>query len=103
MIYEIFEVFCEALAKNLHTIVECSRYDDYGWASVDFMTDKFGGGYAHFHYDLKTNVITYNFGYPDSKVINDISELPSLVKARRDYMLKARDMDGLYKFINDQY
>lgn len=103
MEYEIFVCDCENIAKELHTIVEAKKYERYGWASIVFMTDKFGGTYLCLHYNLNTNKITYKYGFDSAEEIKDLERLKELVKTERDKMLKERDLDYISEMINGEY
>ena len=102
--YLTFVMYCENIAKELHTIMETKKYDKYGWASVDFMTDKFGGGvYVHLHYDLNTNKIVNWYGMKNETEITDLQQLKELVRVERDKLLEERDMESIYEQVNNEY
>lgn len=101
--YELFCNFCKVVASRLHTMVEGHTYNDYGFASIAYMTDKFGGVYLMLHYDLESGKVIADYGSADEQEITSANQLCELVRARRDDMLEKRDMDGVYEFINSQY
>lgn len=101
--FEEFRVVCEMIADELHAMIEVKEYREYNWCSIVFMTDKFGGNYASFHYDLRTGVITNWYGYPDEKKINGIGELLKIVQESKEEMERNRDLDAIYDRINEEY
>lgn len=103
MEYEIFVCVCKKIAKELHTIVEAKKYERYGWASIVFMTDKFGGTYLCLHYDLATNKVVNKYGFDSEEEIKSLARLKELVKAEHDKMLKERDLDYISEMINGEY
>ena len=98
-----FANICKTIANNLQTMVKISDQSKYGWMSVSFMTDNFGGTYVHLHYDLNTGKVINWFGSKDAREINDISFLSYFVKSEMEKMIKARDQKEIYDFINDEY
>lgn len=101
--YETFVQVCKDIANNLHTMMEVKEYKEYGWASIAFMTDKFGGVYVHLHYDLKTNKVVNWYGMQNETEITDLQQLKELVRVERDKLLKERDMESIYEQINNEY
>lgn len=101
--YLTFVMDCENIAKELHTIMEAKKYEKYGWASIAFMTDKFGGVYVHLHYDLKTNKVVNWYGMQKETEITDLQQLKELVRVERDKLLKERDMESIYEQVNSEY
>lgn len=101
--YLTFVMGCENIAKELHTMMEAKKYDKYGWASIAFMTDKFGGVYVHLHYDLNTNKVVNWYGFKNETEITDLQQLKELVRVERDKLLKERDMESIYEQINNEY
>lgn len=101
--YLKFVMDCENIAKELHTIMEAKKYDRYGWASIAFMTDKFGGVYVHLHYDLNTNKVVNWYGFEKATEITDSKQLKELVRVERDKLLKERDMESVYEQVNNEY
>lgn len=101
--YLTFVMDCENIAKELHTMMEAKKYDKYGWASIAFMTDKFGGVYVHLHYDLNTNKVVNWYGFKDETEITDLQQLKGLVRVERDKLLKERDMYEIYEQVNNEY
>lgn len=96
-------LICEVIAEGYNTMVEVKEYKEYGWASICFMTDKFGGIYTNLHYDYRTGELRKNYGRPDQMIIHDINTLFRVVWDDMQYMLKHRDFKALNEFINDQY
>lgn len=101
--YLIFVMDCENIARELHTIIEAKKYEKYGWASIAFMTDKFGGVYVHLHYDLNTNKVVNWYGMKNETEITDLQQLKELVRVERDKLLKERDMESIYEQVNNEY
>lgn len=101
--YETFVQVCKDIANNLHTMIEVKEYKEYGWASIAFMTDKFGGVYVHLHYDLKTNKVVNWYGQKNEQEVNDISFLSYFVKSERDKLLQKRDLNEIYEQVNSEY
>lgn len=101
--YLTFVMDCENIAKELHTMMEAKKYDRYGWASIAFMTDKFGGVYAHLHYDLNNNKVVNWYGMDKETEITDLQQLKELVRVERDKLLKERDMYEIYEQVNNEY
>ena len=101
--YLTFVMDCENIAKELHTIMDAKMYDKYGWASVAFMTDKFGGVYVHLHYDLNTNQIVNWYGMKNEAEITDLQQLKELVRVEREKLLEERDMESIYEQVNSEY
>ena len=101
--YLTFVMDCENIAKELHTMMEAKKYEKYGWASIAFMTDKFGGVYVHLHYDLNTNKVVNWYGMPYQTEITDLQQLKELVRVERDKLLKERDMESIYEQVNSEY
>lgn len=98
-----FSEFCTNLAKKLNTIVVIRNYDDYGWGSVAFMVDHFGGTYCNFHYNYETGVITDWYGSKDAKVISNKDELVSYITKMMHNILKVRNMTDIAEQINAEY
>lgn len=98
-----FVCACKMLAKQEHTMIDVREYADYGWTSIGFETDAFGGTYVHLHVDNKTGVVHNWFGSEKEQVIETFAQLCQLVHTEKERMLKARDMQALTDFINDQY
>lgn len=101
--YLTFVMDCENIARELHTIIEAKKYEKYGWASIAFMTDKFGGVYVHLHYDLNTNKVVNWYGMDKETEITDLQQLKELVRVERDKLLKERDMYEIYEQVNNEY
>lgn len=101
--YLTFVMDCENIARELHTMMEAKRYDEYGCASVAFMTDKFGGVYVHLHYDLNTNKVVNWYGMKNEAEITDLQQLKELVRVEREKLLEERDMESIYEQVNSEY
>jgi hypothetical protein len=101
--FETFANECKQIAKELHTIMDAKKYDRYGWASIAFMTDKFGGVYVHLHYDINNNKVVNWFGTERETEITDLQQLKELVRVERDKLLKERDMESIYEQVNNEY
>lgn len=101
--YLTFVMDCKNIAKELHTMMEAKKYEKYGWASIAFMTDKFGGVYVHLHYDLNTNKVVNWYGFEKETEITDLQQLKELVRAERYKLLKERDMESIYEQVNNEY
>ncbi len=84
-------------------MVEISDQSRYGWMSIAFMTDKFGGTYIHLHYDLHNNKVVNWFGTKDAREINDIGFLSYFVKDEMNKELARRDLKKVYEMINAKY
>lgn len=94
---------CKNIASELHTMVEVDDYKEYGWAAIAFMTDKFGGTYINLHFDHKTGEVINWYGHKNARKVETVDQLKMMVKYYMKKELKARDLDGLYDFINSQY
>ncbi len=103
MTFERFEIICKDLAAKLQTICEVTKYPEYGWNAIAFMTDHFGGVYVNLHYDLQTNVITNWYGNKDATEVKSISFLSSLVEKEMNKTLESRDLYAISEMINDEY
>ena len=101
--YLTFVMDCENIARELHTMMDAKKYDRYGWASIAFMTDKFGGVYVHLHYDLNNNKVVNWYGMDTETEITDLQQLKELVRVERDKLLKERDMESIYEQVNSEY
>ncbi len=91
---------CTQIACDFRTIVEVKNYPEYRWASICFMTDKFGGVYSILHFSHDTNVLTLNYGSKGERIINTEEELRMIVNQQRKAMLKARNFDDLADFLH---
>ena len=101
--FSLFVSICKLIAQDLHTLEEHREYPEYGWGSVWFMTDKFGGGYAGFHFDTRTNAVTFAKGHPEEEQVTSLERLIEITDTARRRMLKVRDMNAVSEFINSQY
>ena len=84
-------------------MVEKHEYPNYGWGSVVFMTDKFGGVYANFHFDFATGKVVNWFGQKDEAEMPDFKTLEKTVVLAKAKLEKSRDLGKIYKMINDEY
>ena len=84
-------------------MMETKKYEKYGWASIAFMTDKFGGVYVHLHYDLNTNKVVNWYGMNNEAEITDLQQLKELVRVEREKLLEERDMESIYEQANSEY
>lgn len=94
---------CKCLAAFLQTHVEIKEYNEYGWAQIVFMTDKFGGSYTILHYDFGTGNLRKDFGTDNELDIDCLSTLYKVVKEDLEKMLKERDLDYISECINAEY
>ena len=94
---------CKCLAAFLETQVDIREYRDYGWVSIVFMTDHFGGCYTLLHYDLRTGNLRKDFGTEKELDIDCLSTLYKIVKEDLEHELKVRDMQAVSDFINSEY
>lgn len=101
--FEKFSNECKKIAKKLNTIVEIKPYLDYGWVSVCYMTDKFGGTYANIHVDLHTGEMVLDFNEANAFKIKNMDVLEAIVFIKMNDMLKNRDMNTISELINDEY
>jgi len=93
----------KSIANKLHTLIEIRTYSKYGFKSISYMTDMFGGTYANFHIDLNTGVTTLDYGMTSETIIEDIDTLENTVKSRMDKMIEERDLEEIYNLINSEY
>jgi len=103
MTFEQFTIICKDIAEKLQTMCEVKEYRRYGWASIAFMTDKFGGTYINLHYDLQTNEIVNWYGHKNAQEIKDISFLSYFVKDELEKEQKARNLNQIYEMVNAEY
>lgn len=94
---------CKSIADELNTMVEVDNYAEYGWASIAFMTDNFGGTYVNLHFDHKTGEIVNWYGSKNARKVENVAQLKMMVKYYMKKELKARNMSELADFINSQY
>lgn len=94
---------CKCLAAFLETHVDIKEYEQYGWVSIVFKTDNFGGSYTNLHYDLGTGNLRKDFGTDKELDIDRLSTLYKVVKEDLEHMLKVRDLDYISECINDEY
>lgn len=98
--YQDLAIACKCLAAFLETHVEIKEYREYGWVSIVFKTDNFGGSYTILHYDLGTGNLRKDFGTEKEIDIDRLSTLYQIVKEDMEAMLKERDFGALADFIN---
>jgi len=98
-----FVNICKNIAADLRTMVEVKDYRKFGWASIAFMTDKFGGTYMHLHYDHHNGEVINWFGSKKARRVDNVEQLKMMVKYYMKKELKVRDMKALSEFINSQY
>ena len=101
--YEDLVFACKCLAAFLQTIVEIKEYPKYGWSSIVFMTDRFGGVYTILHYDFGTGNLKKNFGTDKELDIDCLRTLYQVVKGDLERILKERDFEDIYERINEEY
>ena len=94
---------CKVLAAMLETQVVIKEYLEYGWVSIVFQTDSFGGCYTILHYDLGTGELRKNYGRSDEIDIDRLSTLYQIVKEDLERELKVRALEAVSDFINSQY
>lgn len=98
-----FRTACEFIARQQHTFVETREYPEYGWASVAFMTDHFGGVYVNLHYDLKTCEVVNWYGSKMQLAVTTLKQLRELVERERVKLLKSRNLAHICEMINAEY
>ena len=101
--YEDLVFACKCLAVFLETQVVIKEYREYGWVSIVFQTDNFGGCYTCLHYDLCTGELRKDFGTDRELDIDRLSTLYKIVKEDLERMLKERDLEAVSEFINAEY
>lgn len=101
--YELYVSICERIASDLHTMVQVRDYPQYGWASIAFMTDPFGGTYTHLHYDHATGEVINWYGSDNAQKIEDEAHLRKIVTQGLKYELAHRNLDEVYEAVNDEY
>lgn len=92
----------EQVAAKLNTMVEINDWSEFGWTEISFMTDKFGGTYVHINLNNETLRMINWYGRPEQTEINP-DFLEDFVKVELAKMLKVRDLDSVYEFVNSQY
>ena len=101
--FSLFTSICKYLAEKMHTLEEHREYQEHGFGSVWFMTDKFGGNYAGFHFNLKTSEVTYMKGHPKEERITSLERMTALIEADRKRMMQARDLRAISERVNAEY
>jgi hypothetical protein len=101
--FSLFVSVCKLIAQEEHTLEDHREYTEYGFGRVTFETDRFGGGYASFNFDLKTNAVTYAKGQPEQEEITDLKRLIQIVSTQRKRLLKVRDLKAVAERINAEY
>ena len=93
----------KTIAKKFHTLVDIKVYPEYNFTSVTYMTDMFGGSYAHFHVDNTTGETVIDYGTPQAISVKEIKKLEEIVETRMNDMLANRDLNNIYELINSEY
>ena len=88
--FEELVILCKSIAKRLQTRVKIQQYPQYGWASISFETDPFGGTYVNLHYDYNTGEVINWYGEDYATIINSQKQLERLVEQEYYSMLKGR-------------
>lgn len=101
--YEDLVFACKCLAAFLETHVVIEEYREYGWVSIVFQTDNFGGCYTILHYDLGTGDLRKDFGTKDELDIDRLSTLYKIVKEDLEHELEVRDLSYISEMINAEY
>lgn len=101
--FSLFVSVCKLIAQEEHTLEDHREYTECGFGRVTFETDRFGGGYASFNFDLKTNAVTYANGQPEQEEITDLKRLIQIVSTQRKRLLKVRDLKAVAERINAEY
>ncbi len=101
--FGLFVSVCKLLAEKLHTLEEHTETPEYNWGQVAFMTDKFGGVYAIFNFDTRTNEVTFMKGHPEQEQVTSLEQLIKLIKTTRKRMEKVRDLKAVGQMINAEY
>ena len=94
---------CKCLASFLDTQVDITEYPEYGWVSIVFKTDNFGGCYTILHYGLKTGELHKDYRTDKELEIDSLRTLYRVVKEDLEKILKDRDFDYLNECINAEY
>lgn len=101
--FGMFVAVCKLIAQDEHTLEEHREYAEYGWGQVTFETDRFGGGYASFNFDIRTGAVTYAKGQPEQEDITDLKRLIQIVRTQRKRMERVRDLRAVGERINAEY
>ena len=101
--FDLFVSICKLIAQEQHTLEDHREYHEYRWGAVWFMTDKFGGTYAQFHYDLTTGTVTYAKGQPEEEEVTTLQRLVEIINTQRRRLLRVRDLGAVYARINEEY
>ena len=101
--YEDLVFACKCLAAFLKTHVVIKEYREYGWVSIVFQTDNFGGCYTILHYDLGTGDLRKDFGTEKELDIDRLSTLYEIVKEDLEHELEVRDLSYVSEMINAEY
>jgi len=101
--YQDLVFACKVLAAMLETQVKITEYPEYGWVSIVFQTDNFGGCYTILHYDLGTGNLRKDFGTDKELDIDRLSTLYKVVKEDLEAILKVRDLEYISECINAEY
>lgn len=102
--FDVFADVCMAIAKVAQTMCEVdeSPLDKYGFGSVFFMTDKFGGVYCNFIFDDAERRVYDRYKSKDQVEIRTWGELAKRIGEQKRHMESVRDLDALADFINSQ-
>lgn len=98
----ILEAFCRSIAEEEHTLLDIRRYNEYGWESISFATDKFGGTYVSLHVDLETGKVHNWYKTDEEQEIRTIEQLQVLVHKENELLKKIRSK-SVSEMINSQY
>lgn len=101
--FSFFASVCKYLAEQLRTLCEVREYTEHGWGQVTFETDRFGGGYASFNYDMRTGAVTYAKGHPEQEDVTTLERLRDIVNTQRKRMLRVRDLRAVSEAVNSEY
>jgi len=101
--FGLFVSVCKLIAQDMHTLEEHTECTEYHWGQVAFMTDKFGGVYAIFNFDTRTNDVTYMKGHPEEEPVTSLEQLIKLTNTARRRLEKVRDLKAVSAMINAEY
>lgn len=88
--FSFFVSICKYVAEKLHTLEDHREYAEHGFGRVTFETDRFGGGYASFNFDLNTNAVTFAKGYPEEEQVTSLERLIEITDRLRQRMERVR-------------
>ena len=101
--FDLFVSICKLIAQDQHTLEDHREYTEQGWGRVTFETDRFGGGYASFNFDLQTDAVTYAKGEPEEEQISSLARLTEIVSTQRRRLLRVRDLRAISERVNAEY